>query len=782
MEYSNIRLNFFQRFDAKEHTDITLTDMITLVRTGQLTLPDGTRAPFISQHQSRDLDHLDINLQQIQHVHRERLKNGYKTPKNLYPIKERMPLVALGTTFRQGGKAAKDVLTVNPIGQLDIDDHSGQAFQGEGTTLQELVDRIVADPHTLAAYTTISRGLRVIFAYEQRPEATTADLLDDHRAAWAVADRHYSQLLNLTSGTDPKVKTPTQLAALAYDPQAFLNPCPTPFTAAEISNERKQQHKSKNTKIQQHKNKVRARERITPLFEQVIRPLLEQPKDPARPALVFEPGHHNDYVSQLAYLLNRYGIAEEVALEWTTARFADDYPQTAAVVQSVYRNHTDEHATLRQPRLRKTTEASAKAPVPTVDDIKHFLTGAVSLRFNEITRRVEALIEERGEGEEERAFTPITDRMVNTLWRQMGEQGWRVRVDDIRRVIESDYVKPFNPFRHYLASFPLPLRGGRGGASEASAIRALAATVTVKGGPEAQQLWTVCLRKWLVAMVAGWLEADRVNQTVLVLIGPQGAYKTTWLRSLLPAPLQPYFYTKTDSSSLSKDDKLSLTQYGLVCLEELDTMTNRDLNQLKSAVTTTHIDERPAYGHFHEHLPRIASFCGTGNQTQFLTDQTGNRRWLPFEVLSIEPPHTTAVDRDAVFAEAYALYRQGFRYWFERNELTQLNRHNQQFETPRLEQELVLAFFRKPLDHEAGTFTTVARAIQLMGYNLGQKLSPIMVGRAFRELGFSHTKKSGINGYIAILRSNDEMRVAEQISVLSPDNENDIEKEGELTF
>ena len=83
-----------------------------------------------------------------------------------------------------------------------------------------------------------------------------------------------------------------------------------------------------------------------------------------------------------------------------------------------------------------------------------------------------------------------------------------------------------------------------------------------------------------------------------------------------------------------------MAQYGLVCCEELDTMRPSELKQLKAAVTMPSIDERAAYAHFHEHRPHIASFCGTGNNMQFLSDPTGNRRWLPFEVESIESPRT----------------------------------------------------------------------------------------------------------------------------------------------
>ena len=116
-------------------------------------------------------------------------------------------------------------------------------------------------------------------------------------------------------------------------------------------------------------------------------------------------------------------------------------------------------------------------------------------------------------------------------------------------------------------------------------------------------------------------------------------------------------------------------------------MRPAELNQLKAAVTMPSIDERAAYAHYHEHRKHIASFCGTGNNTQFLSDPTGNRRWLPFEVESIVSPREHPFDYEGIYAQALALYKSGFQYWFSKEEIVELNRHNKQFETPRLEHE-----------------------------------------------------------------------------------------------
>ena len=388
----------------------------------------------------------------------------------------------------------------------------------------------------------------------------------------------------------------------------------------------------------------------------------------------------------------------------------------------------------------------------TVDDIQQFLSERVMLRFNVVTRRVEVhWLTDFGDAPPQLDdWTMLTDRVVNSLWVEMSQQK-PVRVQDIFRVIESDYVAEYNPFAFYLERLP-PWNG------DLDHILGLSMSVMVKGGTDEQFLFAEYLKKWLVGMVAAWVNPQVVNNVILVLIGPQGAYKTTWFNYLLPPELRRYFYTKTNASRMTKDDLLVLAQYGLVCCEELDTMRPAELNQLKAAVTMLSVDERAAYARYHEHRPHIASFCGTGNSLQFLSDPTGNRRWLPFEVDTIEPPHENPLDYRSIYSQAYALYRKGFRYWFTQPEIERLARHNQQFETPRLEVELISQYFRRPQGIEPGEFISVAMAMQIVGANITQKLSCVMIGRAFRELGFQSRKSGSIRGYVVVRRSAEEMR------------------------
>ena len=417
---------------------------------------------------------------------------------------------------------------------------------------------------------------------------------------------------------------------------------------------------------------------------------------------------------------------------------------------------------------RRERKPNWKEYTATVEDIEQFLRDNIFLRHNVVTRRVECRIPESdvftdwiADGLPTGIWQPISDRIVNTLWRVLSKTK-KVRMQDIYQVIESDFSPDFNPFTFYLEHLP-PWNGE-------DHILGMSVSVSVKGEVEEQMLFADYLKKWLVGMVAGWVDPQVVNNVILVLIGEQGSYKTTWFNYILPPDLRQYFYTKTNANRMGKDDLLTLAQYGLVCCEELDTMRPSELNQLKAAVTMQSIDERAAYAHYHEHRKHIASFCGTGNNLQFLSDPTGNRRWLPFEIESIESPREHPFDYEGIYAQAYALYQQGFQYWFSREEILRLSEHNKQFETPRLEKELIQLYFRKPVGNERGEFMSVALALQIVGSGITQKLSSVLLGRAFIEQGFERKTCRNVRGYVVVRRSPEEMRSVRNIMAMESDN------------
>ena len=678
-------------------------------------------------------------------------------------IKMETPLFAVACFF-DGGKGKENIKGLTGLSMVDFD-HISPSGPLKEEELSALRSKIAGDPHTVMCYTTISgNGLRIIFRYEQ-PQSKT-DGVGDHvfeqyKAAFYAGNAYYEKLLGMKA--DMQCKNITRLSGIAHDPDVFFRDPDKAeaFTLDEVAAAASQHAKESKEEKQM--------QRIQTYYDSLVAPML------ARKGYKFQPSCHNDYVMRVGYMLAERRFSKKVVVRWALRMFGADYSGTEQVINSCFASSSS--------RGRDGGRAGkGDANTASVDEIKAFLDGRVRLRYNVITSRVECLL--TGEntnnslsglntnltndannslGENTNLicpqWQPISDRIVNTLWSQMSSV-MRVNIQDIYRVIESDYVPAFNPFVEYLESLPEWHEGDH------DYIADLAATVKIKGeqehmeSPEADSsLFTLrsSLKKWLVGMVAGWISEDVVNNVILVFIGEQGAYKTTWFNYLLPPQLKQYFYTKTNANRMTRDDLLTLAQYGLVCCEELDTMRPAELNQLKAAVTMPSIDERAAYAHFHEHRKHIASFCGTGNNVSFLSDPTGNRRWLPFEVESIVSPREHPFCYEGIYSQALALYKSGFTFWFTKEEIQEQNRHNRKFETPRLEHELVDLYFRKPLEHENSMFMTSSRVLQIIGSGITQKLSATRIGMAFSELGFQRVRYHGIRGYLVMQRTAEEI-------------------------
>ena len=119
-----------------------------------------------------------------------------------------------------------------------------------------------------------------------------------------------------------------------------------------------------------------------------------------------------------------------------------------------------------------------------------------------------------------------------------------------------------------------------------------------------------------------------------------------------------YFWENAHNSFASKDDHLALAENCLVEIEEIDLQNPRDISELKALATSEKVKERRPYARFREEKHRLASFCGSGNQQHFLSDDTGNRRWLCFKVNHIDDPRTWALDYDQLYAQLRGKFTQ----------------------------------------------------------------------------------------------------------------------------
>ena len=270
-------------------------------------------------------------------------------------------------------------------------------------------------------------------------------------------------------------------------------------------------------------------------------------------------------------------------------------------------------------------------------------------------------------------------------------------------------------------------------------------------------------------MVASWMKDEVVNHTVLVLVGRQGIFKTTWLDNLIPPELRAYSSKLPLSGQISKDDRLRLCENGMLNIDELDAMCGREMNIVKSLLTSTDVNERAAYGRLKERRVRLASFCASTNKREFLTDITGNRRWLPFEVESIQNPFHTIIPYERLYAQAKALVEEGiFSYWFDMEEMEVLEAHNEEFRALENEEELLKVYFAVPAsDSMNAKFLTTAEISEklISAGNIKRPMSLSRLGMILGQHGFIASRQGtpARRGWIVYERDSEEINAERKL-------------------
>lgn len=356
--------------------------------------------------------------------------------------------------------------------------------------------------------------------------------------------------------------------------------------------------------------------------------------------------------------------------------------------------------------------------------IEAFLSTHYEFRYNSVLHRAE--YRPRGDSQ----YIAIDRYRINTLKRALDKEAdIQTSTENLYSIIESDFSPRINPVQAYFQSLPAM--------KEEGAIKSLANCVRVANAEQ----WELYLTKWLVAVVANAMDDKQCrNHTCLVLTGEQGKYKTTFLDLLCPPALADYRYT--GKIYPQEKDVLSLIGQNLIINidDQLKALNKRDENELKNLITCPQVKYRMPYEKHIEERPHLASFVASVNGNDFLTDPTGSRRFLPFEVLAIDIDRAKSISMDAVYSEAKALLSGGFRYWFNDEEIIELHRNSEAFQVYTTEMELLLRYFTFPTEVEQATkrfYMTNSEIVSYLSAYTRQPLSPKRMGEALRKAGYT---------------------------------------------
>jgi predicted P-loop ATPase len=200
----------------------------------------------------------------------------------------------------------------------------------------------------------------------------------------------------------------------------------------------------------------------------------------------------------------------------------------------------------------------------------------------------------------------------------------------------------------------------------------------ILGIDEQDTLSRILIKKWFHQGISLLLNNDKspiAPDGILVLCGRQGAGKTSFFRKIAIKP--EWFGEGLCISQYDKDTKRRVVTSWIAELGELETTMKGDIAALKAFITSPRDQYRLPYGRSDTVSARRTNLCATCNTTDFLVDQTGNRRFWVVPVGATDLDALRKLDAEQLWAQMLLQCendRDGFR--LTRDELAQLEERN----------------------------------------------------------------------------------------------------------
>jgi putative DNA primase/helicase len=227
-------------------------------------------------------------------------------------------------------------------------------------------------------------------------------------------------------------------------------------------------------------------------------------------------------------------------------------------------------------------------------------------------------------------------------------------------------------------------------------------TIHLARGQDPELLGTL-LRRWFLQAVRGWtLQSDETAQLggVLVFVGPQFRGKSKWFKRLAAGARDGVIAPHV------KDTLLQALAAPIFEMSELEgTFRKSDIAALKAFITQETDVIRAPYAPKADEWPRQTVFGASVNDTSFLVDPTGNRRFWCLEVERLEHEHQ--VDIMQLYAQAWAELQGGEQWWLTDAEHQLQMKAAEDFLVPCTVADSFEVFFEKKLDRPVETWCAI---------------------------------------------------------------------------
>lgn len=264
------------------------------------------------------------------------------------------------------------------------------------------------------------------------------------------------------------------------------------------------------------------------------------------------------------------------------------------------------------------------------------------------------------------------------------------------------------------------------------------------GAGDSEYIRAVSVYTW-TALAGRVLSPGCQADMMPILVGPQGSRKTTGVKAMAPAP-EHFFEVHFDA----KEEDIARLMRGRLIGEvgELRGLHSREIEHIKNFVSRTHENWVPKFKEFAHTFPRRCLFIGTTNKDEFLGDETGERRFLPFNVGRVDVEGID-VDRNQLWAEAKVRFLAEGVLWRQAEQLAQeVHRHYKMHDS--LEDDLKDWLHRPMDDFEADGEPepryrhafTIAQAWRALNGGRPTPPTPIQekrVARVLRAMGCERT-------------------------------------------